>query len=90
MEDSCASYEAYLDSFRDSHYSEEFLFAQRFSFVRGRTGSCRLVWNTSLAICCQSSKQVGALANTLFIDPEMLLDDDMDSPNYPDSDYPDF
>jgi len=89
MEDSCASYEAYLDSFRDSHDSEEFLSHSDFHLLEAELETLISLEYEFGYLLPEQQARKEQLANTLFIDPEMLLDDDMDSPNYPDSDYPD-
>ena len=85
-EDSCASYESYLDSFRDSGERGESLSHSDFHLLEAELETLISLEYEFGYLLPEQQDRKEQLAERLYIDPDTLLDDDLDAPDYPDED----
>jgi hypothetical protein len=90
FDDSCPSYEAYLQSFSDSGWSAEPLSHSDFHLLEAELETLISLEEEFGYLLPEQIARKEQLAERLFIDPETLLDNDADAPDYPDFDEPPF
>jgi len=88
LEDTCATYEAYLDGYRDSDEGGEPLSHSDFHLLEAELETLISLEYEFGYLLPEQQARKEQLADSLFIDPNTLLDDDADGSDYPDSDYP--
>jgi hypothetical protein len=87
MEDSCASYESYLDSFRDSGERGEPLTHSDFHLLEAELETLISLEYEFGYLLPEQQARKEQLAERLYIDPDTLFDDDdLDAPDFPDED----
>ena len=86
MENSCASYEAYLDSCRDVDEISEPLSHSDFHLLEAELETLISLEYEFGYLLPEQQARKEQLAEQLYINPDTLLDDDTDLPDYPDED----
>ncbi len=86
LESSCASYEAYLDSCRDGDEISEQLSHSDFHLLEAELETLISLEYEFGYLLPEQQARKEQLAEQLYIDPDTLLDDDPDLPDYPDED----
>ncbi|CAN5611335.1 hypothetical protein BH10CHL1_BH10CHL1_09730 [soil metagenome] len=86
LENSCASYEAYLDSCRDGDETDEPLSHSDFHLLEAELETLISLEYEFGYLLPEQQARKEQLAAQLYINPDTLLDDDSDLPDYPDED----
>jgi hypothetical protein len=90
FDDSCPSYEAYLQSFEEAELTGEPLSHSDFHLLEAELESLLSLEEEFGYLLPEQLVRKDQLAERLFIDPETLLDNDADGPDYNDFDDPPF
>jgi len=90
LTESCASYEAYLESYQESESMEELLSHTDFHLLEAELETLLTLEQEFGYLLPEQVTRKEQLIERLFIDPETLLDNDADMPDYPDFDEPPF
>jgi hypothetical protein len=90
FEDSCPSYEAYLQSFEEAELPGEPLSHSDFHLLEAELESLLSLEEEFGYLLAEQIARKDQLAERLFIDPETLLDNDADGSDYDDFDEPPF
>ena len=90
FEDSCPSYEAYLQSFEDAETSGEALSHSDFHLLEAELEALLSLEEEFGYLLPEQLARKDQLAERLFIDPETLFDNDGDGADYGDFDDPPF
>lgn len=90
LAESCASYEAYLESYQDTESAEELLSHTDFHLLEAELETLLTLEQEFGYLLPEQALRKEQLIERLFIDPETLLDNDADMPDYPDFDEPPF
>jgi hypothetical protein len=90
FDDSCPSYEAYLQSFADSGQLGEPYSHSDFHLLEAELESLLSLEEEFGYLLPEQVARKEQLAERLFIDPETLIDNDVDSSDYPDFEDPPF
>lgn len=90
MGDSCASYEAYLESYQEAESNDELLSHTDFHLLEAELETLLTLEQEFGYLLPEQVQRKEQLIERLFIDPETLLDNDADMPDYPDFDEPPF
>lgn len=90
LAESCASYDAYLESYQESESSEELLSHTDFHLLEAELETLVTLEEEFGYLLPEQAVRKDHLIERLFIDPETLLDNDADMPDYPDFDEPPF
>ena len=90
MAESCASYEAYLESYQDAESADELLSHTDFHLLEAELETLLTLEQEFGYLLPEQTLRKDQLIERLFIDPETLLDNDADMPDYPDFDEPPF
>ena len=88
FDDSCASYEAYVEAYQDSDLVESMLSHSDFHLLEAELETLVALEQEFGYLLPDQSARKDQLIERLFIDPETLLDNDL--PDYPDFDEPPF
>jgi hypothetical protein len=87
-DDSCPSYEAYLDNFAQSNRDDEPLSHSDYHLLEAELEALIGLEQEFGYLLSDQLTRKDQLAERLFIDPETLWDNDFDAPDYPDEDEP--
>ena len=90
LAESCASYEAYLESYQDAESADELLSHTDFHLLEAELETLLTLEQEFGYLLPEQTMRKEQLIERLFIDPETLLDNDADMPDYPDFDEPPF
>jgi hypothetical protein len=87
---SCASYDAYVESYHDAESVDELLSHTDFHLLEAELETLLTLEQEFGYLLPEQITRKHQLIDRLFIDPETLLDNDTDMPDYPDFDEPPF
>jgi hypothetical protein len=90
FDDSCPSYEAYLQSFEDAEQPGEPLSHSDFHLLEAELEALLSLEEEFGYLLAEQQARKDQLAERLFIDPEMLMDSDLDGDDYDDFEDPPF
>ncbi len=90
LADSCSSYDAYLQSYQESESLDELLSHTDFHLLEAELETLLTLEQEFGYLLAEQTTRKDHLIERLFIDPETLLDNDADMPDYPDLDEPPF
>ncbi|MEZ4737277.1 MAG: hypothetical protein R3E79_60115 [Caldilineaceae bacterium] len=90
LSESCASYDAYLESYQESESLDELLSHTDFHLLEAELETLLTLEQEFGYLLPEQTTRKEQLIERLFIDPETLLDNDADMPDYPDFDEPPF
>lgn len=90
FDDSCPSYDAYLQSFADSEQVGDPLSHSDFHLLEAELETLISLEEEFGYLLSEQVARKDQLAERLFIDPDTLLDNDADASDYPDFDEPPF
>lgn len=90
LSESCTSYEAYLESYQESESVDELLSHTDFHLLEAELETLLTLELEFGYLLPEQTARKEQLIDRLFIDPETLLDNDADMPDYPDFDEPPF
>jgi hypothetical protein len=88
FDDSCASYEAYVEAYQDSDVTDSMLSHSDFHLLEAELETLVALEQEFGYLLTDQMARKDQLIERLFIDPETLLDNDL--PDYPDFDEPPF
>ena len=90
LAESCAIYDAYLESYQEAESMDELLSHTDFHLLEAELETLLTLEQEFGYLLPEQSIRKDHLIDRLFIDPETLLDNDADMPDYPDFDDPPF
>jgi hypothetical protein len=88
--ESCAIYDAYLESYQEDESMDELLSHTDFHLLEAELETLLTLEQEFGYLLPEQATRKDQLIERLFIDPETLLDSDADMPDYPDFDDPPF
>lgn len=90
LAESCAIYDAYLESYQEAESMDELLSHTDFHLLEAELETLLTLEQEFGYLLPEQAIRKDHLIERLFIDPETLLDSDADMPDYPDFDDPPF
>ena len=90
LAESCAIYDAYLESYQEAESMDELLSHTDFHLLEAELETLLTLEQEFGYLLPEQTTRKDQLIDRLFIDPETLLDSDADMPDYPDFDDPPF